>query len=149
MLAKDAIYILLTENAGVAALAIGGVRAGILDQTTTYPAIAFRRISYQRVGRLQKRGHSGLAKYVFRFFATANLAAGGYDAAMNLHEAIRLCLDGYEGEVINSSASPAESLDIDGIFPEGSLFDFYDDPTQTYQVVSDFEVWGPELQPTD
>lgn len=145
MLVNEAIYIRLADDADVSALAVGGIWAGFLKQTTSYPAVAYRKVSYAPVLRLESRGHAGLASFRFRFFSTANLAAGGYDAAAALDEAIRISLHGFKDTVTNDE-SPPETFNILGIFPESS-FDMYDDPSQTYQVITDFEIWGQQVQP--
>ncbi len=132
----------------MSAVATGGVWAGVLKQTTNYPAVAYRKVSHETQPRLNERGHSGLAMSRFRFFSTANLASGfGYDLATQLDEAIRLCLHGFKGTVTDDSISPPATLEVFGIF-QASSFDFYDDPTQTYQVISDYDVWAEETQPT-
>lgn len=147
MLVQEALYIHLTADAAVSAACPGGIHAGILTQTVTYPAAAYRKVSREQVGRIEDRGHSGLALQRFRFFSTCNLAEGGYDACKALDEAIRLSLQGYRGTVTDTSVSPNQTLELFGIFQQSS-FDMYDDPTQTFQVITDYDVWAEELQPT-
>lgn len=131
----------------MSSVATGGVWAGVLKQTVNYPAVAYRRVSHETAERLESRGHSGIALHRFRFFSTCNLAAGGYDLAKSLDEKIRLSLHGYAGVVTDDSISPPSTLYVNGIFQQSS-FDMYDDPTQTYQVISDYDVWAEEVQPT-
>lgn len=118
----------------------------ILPQLVTYPAIAFRRASLNQEDNIDSsagvKSSPGMAQHRFRVFSTAK-GATATDDAEALDEKVRLALQGYKGTVSNGG----DSLVIDGIFPRFS-FDFYDDPTQTHQVISDFEVWAEQPRPT-
>lgn len=140
---QEALYLRMTADAGVSAIATGGIWNGVLSQDALYPAIAYRRMDKETPLRLESRGHSGIAGHRFRFYS----AAQQQDDATELDEALRLCLHGFSGTITNTDLSPDESLDIQGIF-QTNTFDFYDDPTQTYQVISDYDVWAEEPRPT-
>ncbi len=146
MFAHRALRLRLINDAAVSTLIGTRIFAGVLKQGVTYPAVAYRQIGADSIERLEERGHSGLAQYRYRFFSTTTLANGGYDTAKDVAEAIRLCIQGFSGVITDSSVSPIETLNIQGVFHRFTL-DGYDDSTQTYQVISDYEVWAAEVQP--
>ncbi len=147
MFAHEALRLRLIADTAVSALISSRIFAGVLKQGVAYPAVAYRQIGADSVERLEERGHSGLANFRYRFFSTTNLASGGYDTAKDVAEAIRLSLQGFSGTITDSSVSPIETINIEGIFHRFTL-DGYDDSTQTYQVISDYDVWASEVQPT-
>ena len=132
---------MLRLNAGVSALVSTRIYPVVLPQNVDFPAIAFRRIQRDQVERLEPRSSSGLARSRFRLFSTATT----YLQAIQVAEAVRLCLQGRQETVISDQT--AETIDIQGIFPMTSS-DSYDDSTETYQIISDLEVVHEEVQPT-
>lgn len=146
MLVEEALYKLLSANPGLSSLVSARIFPGVLAQTVTYPAIAYRVVGRDHVERLESRASGGLANSRIRFFSVAKGGVLAYAMAKAVDEALRLALQGFSGE-ISDGASPETTLTIDGIFPISTL-DFYDDPTQTHQIASDFDVWATEQQPT-
>lgn len=140
MLIEEALKYVLSTNAGVSALAADRIYGNVLKQNTLYPAIAFRLRSREHpVPHLEPRSSSGMARSRFAIFS----AAESYEDVKPLDEAIRLALQGYNAVVTIDS----ESLEIQGIFALTSM-DFYDDSTETHQVMSEFDVVHEEVQPT-
>lgn len=144
LLIEQALYRLLTADAGVSAFVEDRVTPGFLKQTTLYPAIAYRLVSREHFGQLGDRGSLGLANSRFRFFSTVRgpKGPGVYADAKLLAEALRLCLQGYAGTV----ADGEQYIVIQDISPDGES-DSYDDATQTHQVVSDFDVFHSVQMP--
>jgi hypothetical protein len=143
VLVEEALSLVLRANAELVALVAGRIYPNVLPQVVTYPAISYRLVSRRHIDQLSNRGSTGLASSRFRFFSTSDT---GYAQVKRVAEALRLCLQGYRGTV-SDGGSPAITLYIQNIEPM-LAFDFYDDPTQTHQVISDFEVWAQEQQPT-
>lgn len=140
-----ALRLLLIADAGVSALVSTRIYPGILEQTVTLPAIAYRRVNEEPEIRLESRGSAGLQLSRWRFFATAN-GNGAYVAATAIDEAVRLAIHGYSGTVDDGLSPSVDSLEIHGIFKENA-FDIYDDTTKTHQVVADYAVWSVQEQP--
>lgn len=144
LLIEEALQITLRGNAGLTALVGTRIVQGVLLQTTTFPAIAYRLVDRESFTHLGGRTSTGLARSTFRFFSTGK-GASAYSDAKRVNEALRLCLFGFRGTVSNT-ASPVVTLDIQNIEP-GRTDEFYDDPTQTWQVRSDYDVWASEQIP--
>jgi hypothetical protein len=142
VLIEEALYKVLTEDAGVSELVADRIYPGFLAQTVTYPAIAYRLVNRSRVDQLTDRRSTGLAQSRFRFFCTAQ-GPDRYAEAKRLEDAVRLALEGYSGEVTGESP---EAVYIQTIEPLG-VNDFYDDATQTHQAIADYDVWASEQQP--
>lgn len=146
MFPHEALRLRLLADAGVVAIT-ESIYPGVLSQGVTLPAVAYRIVDKTTEPRLESRGHPGVTELRIRFFSTCDVAEGGYDTAKDLDEAIRLCLEGFAGEVTDLTSSPVESLNIQGIFHLNTV-DGYDDTTQTHQVITDYSVWAAEVQPT-
>lgn len=147
MFCHEALYLHLTADAALVAEIDTRIFPGFLAQKTLYPAVAYREVGRTPLERMEERGHAGMSQYRFRFFSTTNMANGGYDTAKQVDELIRLALHGFKGEVTDLTSSPVETFYIDGIFHRGTV-DGYHDETETYQVISDYDVWAEEVQPT-
>ena len=142
MLVEQAIAQLLNDSTGVQALADDRIFSPIIKPgMNTYPAVAVRTSSRRHEEVLD--GPAGLRTTTFQ---TYSVSKHDFSAAKLLDEAIRQTLHGYRGTV-TSDDSPSESINIQGIFA-GSSFDGYDETTQTYQVVSLYEVTAGEVVPT-
>lgn len=147
MFIGEALFELLRTNAGVSAIIGNRIYPAILPQDCIYPAISFRKSLLQKDPVLDVRS-SGLVKKRYLIFSTAQLVDSpmrAYAQAEQLDEAVRLCLEGFRGIVMNT-ISPPGSIEIQGIFHVLSQ-DLYDDSTQTYQTISGYEVWASEIQP--
>lgn len=145
MFIHEAIRLKLLADAGVSAITTR-IYPGVLSQSVTYPAIAYRITGKDPVLKLEERGRNGLARFSIRFFSTTDRAHGGYDTAKNLDDAIRLCLEGFRGSISNDD-SPIETVEIDGIF-HSNTFDGYEDRTETFQVLTEYDVWAEEEKPS-
>lgn len=155
MIVAQALFKLLSTNAALIALVDDRIYPGKLPQDLgrdryQYPAIVFRRVERLSLPILdagstgQPRGSSGLQQSRWRFFSVG--LEPTYSVQAQLDEVIRLCLDGFQGVVIDDTVSPVESIEIQGIFPLTST-DFNDDKTATFQVISDYDVWAEEQKP--
>lgn len=149
MFLEEAIKKILAANQGVTTLVQGRVYPGTLPQTCQYPAIAYRVVYREHVEHIegesgQPRASSGLGMSRIRFFSAAK-GPGSYGEAKRLDRAIRLAIQGYQA-IVTSDDSPIDTIDIQGISAK-TTFDAYDDKTQTYQTISDFEAWSNEPQP--
>lgn len=145
LLVEEALQIVLRANTGLMALVGGRIMPGVLSQSTTYPAIAYRLVDREHFTHMSGRISTGLVRSGFRFFSAAK-GTTAYADTKRVNEALRLCLMGFHGTVANQ-ASPVVTLDIQNIEPAGTR-EFYDDPTQTWQVQSDYDVWASEQIPT-
>src|SRR5262245_41354471 len=117
-----------------------------MAQTATFPALVYKLIDREHPPRLEQRASSGLARSRFRLFSTAKghpAASSAYGDAKRVDEALRLALAGYRGVVTNTGGN---ALFVNGVFP-GNSIEFYDDPTQTWQVASEFDFWAQEALP--
>lgn len=141
MYVHEALQVRLLADADVTAIT-ENISRGYLGQTPNYPAAVYRSPDEDRLDEtLDEFNAIGLRRLEFTFFSTANKATGGIDAADELDRAIRACLEGFVGTITDADASPDESVDIQGIFHVGK-FDFYDDKTETSQVVSRYDVYA-------
>lgn len=145
LLVEEALQIILRANAGLTALVGTRITPGVLSQSSAYPAIAYRLVDRDHATHLSGRASTGLARSGFRFFS-ASKGATAYSDTKRVNEALRLALMGFSGTV-QSAASPPLTLHIQRIEPTGTR-EFYDDPTQTWQVQSDYDVWASEQIPT-
>lgn len=148
MLINEAIRRHLIANAALVAVVGQRIYPNKLSQGVTYPAIAYRRAGKTTVEHLEEDngGHAGLAQFRIRFFSTTTQANGGSDTAFEVDELLRLAMQGFRGTVTDLTASPVETLEINTILHQ-TTFDGYDDETQTYQVISDYDVWAEEATP--
>lgn len=156
MLIEEAIYSLLTADALVVSHVSDRITPGFLDQSTTFPAIAYRLAGRpERVSTLGilddnspptiiDRGYTGLAQSTFRFYCAAH-GPDRYSESKQVANAVRLCLQGYRGNFDDGESPPTEVY-IQSITPAGES-DIYDDHTQTHQVIADYDVWHSEEQP--
>jgi len=136
---KQAVYKVLSTNSGITALASGGVFGGKLPQRITAPAIVFRLEDTEDMPILNSPGVSNLTKSTFRFGCVARGDGNGaYDIASELDAALRACLQGLSG-TISDDLSPESTIGIAGAWRIHAS-DFYDDPTETYWVRSDWEI---------
>ncbi len=145
---EDALKQILSEDPDVVALVGTRITPGTLSQNATYPAIAFRNVGVEREPVLDSKT-TGPAASRFIFFSCAKLPDGDYSArrvASLVDKAVRHALQGYKDVVIITALSPAEMVDVQGIFfAEAS--DLYDDRSQTYQYASVFDVRHSEEVP--
>jgi len=136
----QAIYRVLATNAGVTAIVGTRITAGVLPQTTTYPAIAYRLAGEDSIVSLD--ASNGLRSSTVRVFCCTK---ANYGAAASLAEAVRLAMADFKGSV-SDGASPSSTVTIQGTFAAG-LFEAYDDRTGTWQVIRDFDIWSHEEVP--
>lgn len=140
MYAHEAIRLRLRADAGVSAITTR-IYKGVLTQSVTYPAVAYRGTDEEAQRRLETFTSGGISRLELRFFSTTNLANGGADRAYALDRAIKASLEGFSGTITDTSVTPNESVSIQGIFHQRT-FEAYDDKSQTYQVITDYEVWA-------
>lgn len=139
MVAEDALRLKLLADADVIAITTR-IYPMVLSQDAVYPAIAYRLDNQDELLKLDSEGHTDLVAHRFLFFSTTDQAHGGYDTARDLASAIRSCLGGFVGSVTNSAATATYNINgIFHIFTRGG----YEDKTQTYQFISEYQVWGP------
>jgi hypothetical protein len=108
-----------------------------LPQNQRSPSIVYNRIS--AVGDHHMEGPSGLAQTRIQIDAWATTQ----DAAVELADLVKERLDGASGEILFGSASPSESLTLQGAFFDSERED-YDDAAELYRVSRDFIVWYAE-----
>lgn len=144
MFVEQAIFQLLREDARVSGIVGAHVFPGAMPQSAAFPAVVYRVLAREGVERLEPRGSSGLVRTRIRTFSTTH-GNGTYAAAKELSDAVRLCLSGFVGTLVDGTA-PDSSITIQGIATL-STFDLYESQTQTHQVLLDFDVWATETQP--
>lgn len=141
MQVHEALRLRLIADATVAALIEARIYPAKAPQSAAKPTIFYKVLNTE-----DEETHSGvadIARTSIRFSASSQ----SYDEAKELSEAIRLCLQDFSGTVTDTDASPDETLEINGIF-RTNTDEFYHDPTQTHHVLSDFDVWAYQQQPT-
>ncbi len=150
MQVAQALYKLISTAPGVLAVtSVDNVYPGKLPQDVRDKAIVLRRKPMgERIHRLnpdestQATGGSGLQKSFWYVFSVGLEPL--YDTQAKMDKAVERAIDGFQGVVVNATVSPIEQIEIQGIFHTGITDDFYDDKTQTFQVVSVYEVWATE-----
>jgi hypothetical protein len=139
ILVEAALAQILKTDARLNALVADRIYANVLRQDITYPAVAYRLRARERALILEPRGSAGFVKSRIAIFS----AGEEYGDVKAVDEAIRLALHGFQ----NLVTIDLESFEIKGIFALTSI-DFFDDTTQTHQVMSEFDVFHEEVQPT-
>lgn len=147
MLVHEALRLQLIADAGVLALVSSRIFPAVTPQTVTQPTVYYRTLNEDSDFILETPGYSGLGVFQIRYSAAAPLSAGGYDTAQEVRQAIRQCLEGFQGLITDTESSPDETLDIKGVFLAGTD-EFYHDPTQTHHAMVDFQVWADQQRPT-
>ncbi len=139
MLIEQAVYELLSNDGGIAAIASGRIFGGVLPQELkTYPAIAYRppATGNRRVIRVMEGGCSLVAQRVHVFSA-----ARRFSEASELDAAVFMALDEFFGTVDLPASSPMESIDIQAIFATNVAHAHqYDDRLQLHNYVTEFEI---------
>ena len=120
---KD-IHYALSDDADVSTLVSSRVYPMKLPQGWTLPAITYQRISGERAHCLG--GPSGRARPRFQIDCWAE----DYDGAKDLADKVRLCLDGFKGNINTES-------DVGGIILEGDR-DIWEEEINIYRVTMDF-----------
>lgn len=137
MLVEEALFQILSVDPGLSALVSERIYPVILPETVEYPAIAYSLVSSMDETGLA--GTFGLARYRFRLM-TITRDPGAYGDAKRVDATMRAALVDYSG-LVGDGGSPETFVRIQHIFHAGSA-EFYDDPTQTYRVVTDVDVWA-------
>ena len=104
------------------------------DKMITWPAIVRVALGRNTTKIYDFPGRSALVESHFRFI-TQSFGRDKYDQAHDASEALRLCLEGYKGDLIGGS--PVTTLHIDGAF----LYDYrevFEDETSMNLIVSEF-----------
>lgn len=145
MLVHEALRLRLLDDAGVTAIT-ENIYLGVLSQGVEFPAVAYRQSDKSTDPTLmeENRGHPGTSEFRYRYYSTTD---GNPDEAVELDEAIRLCLEGFVGTITDTDASPDESVEILGIFHEGTFYG-YDDETETHQMITEYRVVAHETRPS-
>jgi len=120
---KD-IHYQLTDDTDVSALVSSRVYPMKLPQGWTLPAITYQRISGERAHNLS--GPSGRARPRFQI----DCWAADYDGGKDLANKVRLCLDGFKGDINTES-------DVGGITLEADR-DIWEDDIDVYRISMDF-----------
>ncbi len=131
---NQALFQLFAADADLTALVGSRIYPLSLPDKVVYPAIVRVCLGQSTIKIYDSPGRSALVESHFRFITQAQ-GRDQYDAAFAPSEALRLCLEGYRGDLIGGS--PATSLHIDGAF----LHDYrevFEDETQMNLIVSEF-----------
>lgn len=94
---EEAIYALLTADAGVGQLLSTRIYPQAIPQDAALPAVAYQRISGPRI--LAHDGPTGMARARIQITVQGTM----YSSAKGVAEAIRQALDGYKGPVVVGS----------------------------------------------
>lgn len=143
---EDAIYKILAANAGVSALVGTRIYEGVPVQSASYPLISFRRDQREADGLLTGKFTAGPPKYRIAIYCAAK-GTDGSKKSKNVADAVRVCLQGYSGVETDTLASPVTTITIHRIWPGLHTELPYVDQTQTYEFLSEFDVWASEAQP--
>lgn len=134
---EEAIFVLLSTDAGVTGMIGQRIYAPVLPQTAIYPAFSFRCEEEETITALD--GSLGLCKSLIRVFCASKASAADARALARL---VKLALVDYSGTV-DDGQSPPDTLVIQNIEAVGR-FSGFDDRTQTRQVIRDFLVTHEE-----
>jgi hypothetical protein len=132
---EPAIYALLTETPGVAALVGTRVYPVVLPQNPTMPAITYQRTSAQRTR--STLGPSGLTRSGFQI----DCWSASYLNAKSLCAAVRAAIDGYRETVTGPGVT--EGNRMGAVMVEGDR-DFREESPSLYRVSIDITVWHEE-----
>lgn len=112
MLAEDAVYIILRDDAGVGALAGNSIHGGVLPNPLIggFPTIIYRGEERGRVETLE----GGVALVSPQRIALYSVAQT-YKTAAELRDAIEAALHEFSGDVTNDE-SPSTTFQVQGIF---------------------------------
>lgn len=124
---EAAIFNLLSANAGVSALVASRIYPEILPQPPTYPALTYRRMSFESVEVLD-----GTAAGLDHPRIEVNSWATTYAGALTLNAAVRTALR----RVTDLTQDP----DILDAILENE-FDMYEDDVKVYRRVAEYVVW--------
>lgn len=148
MYVEEALFKLLTEDAGVSPLIGTRIYPGDLTETTTYPAIAVRTETDTPEPVLDSRV-VGVPQKNFDFYVCSKGPrndAQAYRQLRRVVEAMRLCLQGYSG-VVGDALSPESFVTIQGIFRDVENDIPYDDKTGTHRSIARYNVRYVETHP--
>lgn len=145
MYVHEALRLRLLDDAGVTAIT-EQIYLGVLSQGVEFPALAIRHSdkTTEQTLNTENRGHPGVSEFRYTFFSTCR--DENPDVAVNLDEAVRLCLEGFQGTITDTDSSPDESVEIQDIFHEGTFYG-HDDETDTHQMVTSYRVIAAETRP--
>jgi len=136
---RQALRIVLINNAPVFALVGENIYGGKLPLRVTAPSIVFRLEETDDIAILNSPGVSNLTKSMFRFGAVARGdAIEAYDISIDIDIALRAALQGFHG-IVSDGESPESTIEIRGAWRQDAK-DYYDDLTETYWVRSDWEI---------
>lgn len=136
---KQAIRTVLVGDATLTALVGTRIYGGKLPQLITASSIVFRLYDVEDIEILAEPGVSNLTKSFFRFGCVVRGDENeAYDVAADIDIALRAVLQGLHGH-ISDGESPETTLQIVGA-RRLHASDFYDDPTETHWVRSDWEI---------
>ncbi len=151
MIVGEALFKLLSTDTDIVAMVGQRIYPGKFPQDVGgsyhYPAIIFRKTSEQHPATLNPANPSGdddLMQNQWLVFCVG--LEPTYSVQARLAELVRRRLHKFQGTVLNLVPSPIEQIEVQGIFA-GTARDFYDDKTQTFQVICDYDVWAGEQQP--
>ncbi len=136
MLIKQALNIILSEDAGIAALT-EHVFPSRLPQKDEYPSLMWRRSRRRSEHRLNDSTGEFLVTDWFQFFSMA-LGPNGVYVAEDIDDALFQLLHNKSYLVANDD-SPAETLRIEGMFLE-DLDEGFRDDLQRHEVMSLYRV---------
>lgn len=131
---EEAVFAILTGDAGVAALAGDRVYPQVIPQDVALPAVAYARISTMRVKR---HGGAGVGRRLARARVQVNCEAVGYGVAKALAGAVVGALDGVMATVALDGQG---SVEVQGSWIENEG-DEYGETGGVYGVRQDFMVW--------
>lgn len=142
MFIEEALKQILSDSASVSALVGTRIIPGVVEQTTVWPAVAYRRVDEEREPTLDSPATTApVARFVF-FSVVKRGTYNGVSArrlASLVDKAIRQRLLGFSGDVVVDALSPPESMEVQGIFFVHAA-DTYDDKTESYQYATVYDV---------
>ncbi len=134
---KTALTKMIMAESSIVAVIGSRLYGGKLPQVLTGPAIIFRLYDAEDDEVLHFPGATKTMS-TFRFGCVAR-GNNGYDVSSQLDELLSVALRGFTGLIVDDTLSPPEVLHIKGI-RRIHASDFYDDPTETWWVRSDWEI---------
>lgn len=128
---------MLSQSVPITSIVGSRIYSGKLPQILPGPAIVFRLHDAEDNEVLAFPGATWTTS-TFRFGCVA-LGSDGYDIASSLDEVLSIAIRGFTGDVVDDTLSPAQQLNIKGV-RRIHASDFYDDPTETWWVRSDWQI---------
>lgn len=121
---ESAIYTILNSRTELTDLVASRITPGVIEQTSSMPALVFRRLSTERSQVLEGKG-DGIVVAEFEVVSVAR----SYLEAKEVSKQARLALENFRGDSANTNIFRTELFDDS---------DFYEEKDKLHKVIQDY-----------